>query len=393
MSGPLYLSWQYLVRHRGKTAILVASIAIIAFLPVGLNVLVGQSAQELTSRAQATPLVVGARGSPLELTLSTLYFDAVPPAPTRWAQRTRVADSGLADAIPIHARFSARGHRIVGTTLSYFEFRGLTIAAGRQMAVLGECVLGAEAARDLGLAPGDTLVSSPETVFDLAGAYPLRMHVVGVLSRAHTPDDTAIFVDVKTAWIIEGVGHGHQDLSAPEADAAVLSRQGDRITANASVVEFAEITAENLASFHFHGDLSDHPLSAVIAVPQDEKSRVLLLGRYEGAQEAVQIVRPDAVIEDLLGTVFTIRSYVIAAIGLVALATLSTAALVFLLSLRLRRREIETMHKIGAARSSVATLLSSEVVVVLAMGTLLAAILTLVTSRLGSAAIRGLLIS
>ena len=214
-----------------------------------------------------------------------------------------------------------------------------------------------------------------------------------MLARAHTQDDAAVFVDVKTAWIIEGLGHGHQDLAAPEADAAVLSRQGDRITANASVVEYTEITAENLASFHFHGDLSDRPLSAMIAVPHDEKSRVLLLGRYEAAGESVQIVRPDVVIEDLLSTVFSIRSYVIAAVGLVSLATLSTAALVFLLSLRLRRREIETMRKIGAARGSVATMLTAEVVAVLVMGTLVAAVLTLVTSRVGASAIRGLLVS
>ena len=49
-----------------------------------------------------------------------------------------------------------------------------------------------EYARDLGVAPGDTLVSSPETIFDLAGSYPLEMKVVGVLAPSHGPDDDAI---------------------------------------------------------------------------------------------------------------------------------------------------------------------------------------------------------
>ena len=97
--------------------------------------------------------------------------------------------------------------------------------------------------------------------------------------------------------------------------------------------------------------------------------------------------------DELLGTILTIRSYVVAAIGLVAVATLATAALVFLLSLRLRRREIETMMKIGGARRSVAAVLVSEVVVVLLLGIALASGLTLATSRLGSAAIRALLLS
>ena len=62
MSGPLYLAWRYLRHHWGKTAILVGSIALIVFLPAGLRVLVGQSAEALTARADATPLLVGARG-------------------------------------------------------------------------------------------------------------------------------------------------------------------------------------------------------------------------------------------------------------------------------------------------------------------------------------------
>jgi putative ABC transport system permease protein len=214
-----------------------------------------------------------------------------------------------------------------------------------------------------------------------------------VLAPAHTPDDLAIFTDVKTAWIIEGLGHGHQDLAAPEAASAVLAREGDAITANASVVQYNEITEENIDSFHFHGDLGAYPITAAIAVPRAEKSGVLLMGRYQGEEEAAQIVRPIAVMNDLLDTILTVQSYVVAAILIVATATLATASLVFLLSLRLRRREIETMVKIGGSRGSVAAVLASEVVVVLVLGVMLAGGLTLLTSRFGSAAIRAFILS
>ncbi len=50
------------------------------------------------------------------------------------------------------------------------------------------------------------------------------------------------------------------------------------------------------------------------------------------------------------------------------------------------------MMKIGGSRRSVAAVLTSEVVVVLALGVVLAGGLTLVTSRFGSAAIRALLL-
>ncbi len=71
MSGSLYLAWRYLVFHRWKTSILVLSIALIAYIPAGLNVLVEESARGLMARAESTPLVVGGRGSPLELVLSS----------------------------------------------------------------------------------------------------------------------------------------------------------------------------------------------------------------------------------------------------------------------------------------------------------------------------------
>jgi putative ABC transport system permease protein len=393
VTGPLYLAWRYLACHRIKTAILVSSIALIVFLPVGLNVLVRQSAAELTARAEATPLLVGARGSPLELVLNSLYFESATPQVTTHGQVTRIAGTGFATPIPLHVRFRAREHPIVGTTLEYLDFRRLRMAAGRRMALLGECVVGAGAARSLAVGPGDTVTSSPESVFDLAGVYPLKMRVVGVLAPTHTPDDLAIFVDLKTAWIIQGLGHGHRDLARPAADSEVLARQGNRITANASVVQYNEITPENIDSFHFHGDLTRYPVTAVIAAPRDEKSRVLLMGRYESPDEVVQIVRPTGVMNDLLDTILTVESYVVAAIGIVALATLATAALVFMLSLRLRRREIETVVKIGGSRGSVGALLASEVVLVLALGVALAAGLTLVTSRFGSAAIRALLLA
>jgi putative ABC transport system permease protein len=393
VTGPLYLAWRYLAYHRIKTGILVSSIALIVFLPVGLNVLVTQSAAELTARAEATPLLVGAKGSPLELVLNSLYFESDAPEVTTYAQVSRIREIGFASPIPLHVRFRARDHPIVGTTLEYLDFRRLRVAAGRRMAVLGECVVGARAARSLAVEPGDTVISSPETVFDLAGTYPLKLRVVGILAAAHTPDDLAIFVDVKTAWIIQGLGHGHRDLAAPEADSQVLAREGDRITANASVVQYNEITPANIDSFHFHGDLASYPVTAVIAVPPDERSRVLLMGRYAAPDDSVQIVRPEGVMSDLLATILTVESYVVAAIGIVALATLATAALVFLLSLRLRRREIETVVKIGGSRGSVAALLVSEIVLVLAPGVLLAAGLTVVTSRFGSAAIRTFLLA
>ena len=68
---------------------------------IGLNVLVDQSAEQLTARALTTPLLVGAKGSPLELVLSSLYFDADAPALSRFGDVSRVRETGLAEPIPL----------------------------------------------------------------------------------------------------------------------------------------------------------------------------------------------------------------------------------------------------------------------------------------------------
>jgi putative ABC transport system permease protein len=392
MKDVLFLAWRYLAHNRVKTGVLVGSIMLIVYLPVALRVLVGQSAKELTSRAEATPLLVGAKGSPLELSLSSLYFESDMPELTAYSEAERIADSGLAQAIPLYVRFRVRTQPIVGTSIEYFDFRGLRFAQGRTMATLGECVLGAKAAERLQVAAGDTVITSPESVFDIAGVYPLKMKVVGVLEPAFTADDIAVFVDLKTSWIIQGLVHGHQDMAAPESASGVLSREGDNIVANASVLQYTEITPDNVDSFHFHGSTGNYPISAVIANPHDQKSGTILMGRYEAPDEPVQILQPTTVIDELLGTIFTVQNFVVAGMLLVGLAALATAVLVFVLSLRLRKREIETMAKIGGSRLRVAGVLVTEIAVVVLASVVLASILVALTTRFASTAVRLLLL-
>ncbi|MGW8282140.1 MAG: ABC transporter permease [Gemmatimonadota bacterium] len=390
MRHTLYLAWRYLAFNRLKSGILVAAITLIVFVPTGLRVLVQQSARQLTARAEATPLIIGAPGSPTELTLNTLYFSSDVPALATFAEAEHVSASGLAAAIPMYVRFRVQNHPVVGTSVDYFSFRGLRLETGRQMAILGEAVLGARAAESLGVGPGDHVITSPESVFDIAGVYPLRMPVVGVLEYSDTSDDDAVFVDLKTAWVIEGLGHGHQDLSRPEASAEVLRREGNRVIGNAAVMQYNEITSDNIDSFHFHGDLSGFPLTAVIAVPHDQKSSALLQGRYEAAGVS-QIVHPREVMAELLSTVLTVERFILAGAVTVGLATLATALLVFMLSLRLRSRERETMLKIGGSHGVIRAVMASEIVAVLGLGVLLALGLTAFTQRYGDVLLRGLL--
>ena len=377
MSGALFLGWRYLAHHRFKSSILVASITLMLFLPAATRLLVEDSATALTARADDTPLILGALGSELELVLNALYFHAESPAEFDNRSFIEARSTEFATFIPIHSKFSAQGAPIVGTSLDYFDFRQLHVGRGRQLGLLGECIIGAHVAARLGLGPGDTIISSPESVFDIAGVYPLKMKIVGVLDPAGTADDDAVFVDVRTTWIIQGLGHGHNDLTKTGAG-AVLSRRDKLVTANASLAHFAEITPENIASFHFHGSDESFPLTGVIAVPPDQKSSTLLLGRYQD-HELLQLVAPGKVLDDLLDTVFAVQNYVILGLAILSLATVAVITLVFLLGQQLRRGEFHTLSRIGASRGYISVLIASEIGFILLISAVAATGLTWVT--------------
>ncbi len=323
------------------------------------------------SRAVSTPLVVGVKGSSLDLVMNTLYFNDEIPELMTMVEASRIEDSGLALPIPVYARFQTRGYPIIGTTLEYFDFRELEIADGRQLAIIGEAVLGAKVAEELELGPGDFLVSSPETPFDLAGVYPLKMNVVGVLERTHTSDDLAVFVDLKTAWIIEGLGHGHQDLIKNKDTSLILQRTETNVTANAKLRLYTEISEINLESFHFHGDRSQYRFTALIAVPHDLRSGTILRGRYVSHDTATQIVQPAEVIDGLLQNIFRVKNVIDAVIFVVGIATILAILLVFTLSLRLRQREIETIFKLGCSRMTIVRLMAAEILIILVVSAIL----------------------
>ena len=392
MLDSFYIAWKYIQYNRIKTAVLVACITLISFLPFALQLLLHESERQLMSRAVETPLVVGKKGSSLDLVMNTLYFGDDAPELLTMAASDRIADTDLSLPIPMYVRFKTRGNPIVGTTLDYFEFRGLKMARGRQIAVLGDCVLGARVAESLDLKPGDSLVSSPESLFDLAGVYPLKMKVAGVLQKSHTPDDRAVFVDLKTAWVIQGLGHGHQDVTQLKDPTLVLKRTESNVAATAKLFHYTEITEKNMASFHFHGNLTAYPISAIIAVPYDAKSGTILRGRYLSKNETQQIAKPEEVIDGLLQNIFRIKNVLDAVIAMVTLATVLAVILVFALSLRLRQREIQTIFKIGCSRMTTAKLIAAEIVVIIFSSAVLCSVLMVVVRSVANDLVRMLFI-
>ncbi len=372
----LYLAYAYLRYHWARSLVLVTVAALILFVPVATQILLSTSERALVARGDATPLLLGSRGSQLDLTMSALYFSEERPDPVAMREVEAVWDSGLAMPIPLHTAFSSTGFRIVGTTLDYFDFRDLTLVEGRGLTLLGEAVIGAEVAQALGKGAGDTLVSSPENLFDLDGVYPLEMPIVGVLAPTNTPDDAAVFVDIKTAWVIQGIGHGHEDV-VTAADIA----DGTAALANAAVVQYQRITPDNIESFHFHGSQDDFPASAVIVVPNDTRSATILKGRYLDPENPTQLIEPAGVIQGLVDRIFRIKTLLDAVTAIIAVAALAAIGLAVFLSYRLRAGEIATAVKLGARRGMVSRLLAAETATLLLLSGCIASVGAFVVSR------------
>lgn len=374
----LLLAWRYLSFHRGRTLTLVASIALIAFLPLASRWVLSQFEARAMQRAKSTPLVIGTKGSRFAIALHALYFRGESPEPLKYAEIGRLEQYKFAKLIPIHCRFRGSGFPIVGTTSDYFDYRGLTLAEGPGISGLGECLLGAKVATQLGLRTGDKLMSESENLFELSGSTPLRLRVAGVLQTTGTADDEAIFCLLQTAWIMEGLGHGHSVLNTNTDD---LADQAEHVhpASQQNLDQYQEVTPENSKSFHFHGRRSDYPITAILALPESEKAATLLQGKYLEPDQAGQIIRPSEVINELLQTIGRVRQLLELGLASLVFAAFLLFYLVLSLSVKLRKPEIRTMFLLGAKRYKIVQIVLVELILVALTGlavALLAAWLT-----------------
>ncbi|MCG8455103.1 MAG: hypothetical protein MI919_02400 [Holophagales bacterium] len=402
MRHAAYLSWRYLRSAPGRSAVLVFGLAVALFLPVFSRLAVAHLETALVARAEASPILLGRRGDAFDLTLASLYFrgQAPEPVPFRLVEKVEIPGYGL--AIPLHVAHSSDGAPIVGTVPEYAEVRGLGPAAGRLPVMLGEVAAGSELARKAGLEVGDRVRSDLSNLYDLAGAYPLLLEVVGVLEPTHGPDDRVFFTSLETAWALDGLFHGHEEVteaqavSAPGPAESGDSGPGDgdlgdgdpgdeeteNLEASAALFLFAEIDERNRASFHLHGDRGEAPVTSILVLPESRPAHDHLLGDL-ALDERYQAVRPLEVVRTLLELVFRVRAAVEAYLALVAASTFAFVALVILLSLRLRRDELHLLRRLGAGRASLAALVGVEILLL----TLAAAVLAALTTWAGLTAL------
>ncbi|MFK8053833.1 MAG: ABC transporter permease [Woeseiaceae bacterium] len=176
--------------------------------------LAGAQLSDTMSRdARGIDLVIGAKGSPVQLVLATVYHADAPPGNIVLGDAERwVEDRRIAQAIPVSLGDSYRGFRIVGTTRDYGDLYDAELDTGQWWAQPMEAVVGASAAKASGLEVG--------TEFDGAHGFSDGGHahdrtpylVTGVLAPTGTVIDRLVLTSLESVWLLHGdEDHGAHD--------------------------------------------------------------------------------------------------------------------------------------------------------------------------------------
>lgn len=209
------------LRDRALTTLLNVVLLGLAVATLAILLLFStQLTDRLERDAQGIDLVVGAKGSPLQLILSSIYqIDA----PTGNIPLDSVAllrrDPSVGRVIPLAMGDSFRGYRIVGTEPGYLDLYGAKLAQGRVFTRSGDAVLGATAARELGAGIGQRFVGSHGfgSGEGVTGHDEHPFTTVGVLTPTGTVIDRLILTPVKSVWDVHGIGHEHHEGEAKES--------------------------------------------------------------------------------------------------------------------------------------------------------------------------------
>lgn len=214
----LTLAWRYAWARPLDAALNIALLA----LGIGTICLVllfsAQIENRLLRDAQGIDLVVGAKGSPMQLILSGVYHLDAPTGNMPLAEAQKLGANRLVrQAIPLALGDSFRGFRIVGAPHAYVELYDGRLAAGRLWDAPLQAVLGADVARVTGIAVGAKFVGAHGVGTGSSGdahdEHPFE--AVGVLEPTGTVLDRLILTAIESVWVMHE-GHG----AAPLPDAS-----------------------------------------------------------------------------------------------------------------------------------------------------------------------------
>ncbi len=207
------LSFAYLKDRGLNTALNILLLALGVATLVILLLFARQLEGRFTRDAQGIDLVVGAKGSPLQLILSSIYHVDVPTGniPLSAVQALR-QERTVAKVIPLALGDNFRGYRIVGTEPAYPAHYGAVLSDGRMWDKPFEAVIGADVAAGLGAGLGQRFLGSHGLGSGQSPEHDATPFiVVGRLKPTGTVVDRLVMASVESVWDMHGIAHDENE--------------------------------------------------------------------------------------------------------------------------------------------------------------------------------------
>ena len=327
-------AWQFLW-SRPLAAALNLLLLSLGLASITLVLLVNHQIQQAFARDLAgIDVVVGAKGSPLQLILSGVFQIDTPTGNVPLADvQTLQANPQVAKLIPISMGDSFKGYRIIGTTPDYVSHYAGVMASGALWQAPMQAVLGAKVARDTGLRVGDSFVGSHGLGGGGHAHGQTPYAVTGVLAPSGSVMDRLILTATESVWRVH-----EKDTALDAADLKILEEE-------------REVT---LALIQYRS-----PLAAVT------------FPRFINTSTNMQAASPALEVSRLLGLI-GIGADVLRAFAGVLLLTAGVSVFIALWSaVRERRADLALLRMLGAAPRQLAALLWCEALWLALLATLL----------------------
>lgn len=347
--------------RRAALGLTVLAVALSVMLLLGVERLREQVRGGFEQSVSGADLIVGARGSPLQLMLYSVFRIGEATHNMEWSSvEALTAHPAVAWTIPLSLGDSHRGFPVLATNQSYFEHfrygdrRSLALTEGRAFDGVFEAVLGAEVADALGYRLGDRIaLAHGSGQSGLADHADKPFTVSGILARTGTPVDNTV----------------HIGLAAMEA--IHLDWQGG------APIPGVQIPAEHVQKF----DLGPKTVTAVI-VGLKSRAAVFSVQRWinDFRAEPLMAVLPGVALAQLWQVIGHGEKALLAISALVVGVGLAGLVAVVLAGLDQRRRELAILRAVGARPRDILSLLTLEGLGLTVIGALLGFVLLTVLS-------------